>query len=97
MSTLKIKNMKKNIISRIVVSLHSYTGEIEGVKKSTIFFITICFFTTTAFTQPKFSSETNKFIDCNDPVTVFKNALLIDGTGNAPKPHQTIIISIQNF
>ena len=85
--------MKKNIISRIVNSVHSFTGVIQGVKKSTILFIIICFFTTTAFTQTKFSSETNKFIDYNDLVTVFKNALLIDGTGNAPKPHQTIIIS----
>ncbi len=44
------------------------------------------------FSQVKFSDETKKFIEYNDSITVFKNALLIDGRGNAAKPHQTIII-----
>ncbi|MBS1735844.1 MAG: amidohydrolase family protein [Bacteroidetes bacterium] len=63
------------------------------MKKSTILFIIICLFTATAFAQTAFSVETKKFIDYNDPVTIFKNALLIDGTGNAARPHQTVIIS----
>lgn len=63
------------------------------MKKSTILFIIICLFTATAFAQTAFSVETKKFIDYNDPVTIFKNALLIDGTGNAATPHQTVIIS----
>ena len=63
------------------------------MKKSTILFIIICLFTVTSFAQTKFSAETNKYIDYNDPVTVFKDALLIDGTGSAAKPHQTVIIS----
>src|SRR5665213_50686 len=63
------------------------------MKKTTILSIIICLFTVTAFAQTKFSAETNKYIDYNDPVTVFKDALLIDGTGSPAKPHQTIIIS----
>ncbi|MEO6837713.1 MAG: hypothetical protein ABI261_08985, partial [Ginsengibacter sp.] len=60
------------------------------MKKSTILFIIICLFTVNTFAQTNFSFETQKYIDYNDPVTVFKDALLIDGTGNAAKPHQTI-------
>jgi imidazolonepropionase-like amidohydrolase len=45
------------------------------------------------FSQIKFSEETKKFIEYNSSITVFKNALLIDGKGNAVKPHQTIIIT----
>lgn len=63
------------------------------MKKSTIIFASICLFTANSFAQTKFGAETNKYIDYNDPITVFKNALLIDGTGNAAKPHQTVIIS----
>ncbi|MEO6870334.1 MAG: amidohydrolase family protein [Ginsengibacter sp.] len=63
------------------------------MKKVSLPFIIICLFTVNAFAQEKFSAETNKYIGYNDPVTVFKNALLIDGTGNVAKPHQTIIIS----
>ena len=70
------------------------------MKKSTIVFIIICLsaaryglFTGSAFAQTNFSAETKKYIGYNDPVTVFKDALLIDGTGNAAKSHQTIIIS----
>ncbi|HXS54859.1 MAG TPA: amidohydrolase family protein [Hanamia sp.] len=61
--------------------------------KSKILFIIICLFTVAANAQTKFSAETEKYIVYNEPVTVFKDALLIDGTGNAAKPHQTIIIS----
>lgn len=64
-----------------------------NMKKSTILFAIICLFTTTLFAQTNFSAETKKYIAFNDPGTVFTNALLIDGTGNAAKPHQTIIIS----
>ena len=48
---------------------------------------------TSAISQIKFSDETKKYIDYNDSITVFKNALLIDGKGNAAKLHQTVIIS----
>lgn len=50
-------------------------------------------FTTLVFSQTTFSDETKKYIDYNDSITVFKNALLINGKGNAAKPGQTIIIS----
>jgi hypothetical protein len=50
-------------------------------------------FTTATFAQIKFSDETKKYIEFNDSITVFKNSLLIDGKGNAAKPHQTVIIS----
>jgi imidazolonepropionase-like amidohydrolase len=51
----------------------------------------------TSFAQTTFSDETKKFIEYNDSITVFKNALLIDGKGNAAKPHQTVIISKQKI
>lgn len=63
------------------------------MKKSTILFIIICLFTVNTFSQTNFSFETKKYIEYNDSVTVFKDALLIDGTGDPAKPHQTIIIS----
>lgn len=52
----------------------------------------ICFLPQLSFSQIQFSTETKKFIEYNDSITVFKNALLIDGKGNAAKPHQTVII-----
>ena len=62
--------------------------------KKTLLFLTItCFLAAPAFSQIKFSDETKKYIEYNQPVTVFKNVLLIDGKGNAAKPHQTVIIS----
>jgi imidazolonepropionase-like amidohydrolase len=54
--------------------------------------ITICLFSNLCFSQVNFSDETKKYIDYNDPVTVFKNALLIDGKGIPAKPHQTVIV-----
>ena len=63
------------------------------MKKTSLAFILICFFAAQSFSQTTFSDETKKYIDYNDSVTVFKNALLIDGKGNAAKPNQTIIIS----
>ena len=45
------------------------------------------------FSQVKFSDEAKKFIEYNDPIAVFKNALLIDGRGNPAMPRQTVIIS----
>ena len=54
--------------------------------------ISICFSTNLCLAQVNFSDETKKYIDYNDPVTVFKNALLIDGKGNPAKPHQTVIV-----
>ncbi len=46
-----------------------------------------------SFSQSKFSEQTKSFIAFNVPVIAMKDALLIDGTGNAAKPHQTVIIS----
>jgi imidazolonepropionase-like amidohydrolase len=63
------------------------------MKKISLAFIIVCFFTAPVFSQTIFSDETKKYIDYNDSVTVFKNTLLIDGKGNAAKPNQTIIIS----
>lgn len=63
------------------------------MKKIWISLIIVCLLVTPAFAQIKFSDETKKYIEYNDPITVFKNGLLIDGKGNAAKPHQTIIIS----
>jgi imidazolonepropionase-like amidohydrolase len=54
--------------------------------------MTICLFSNLCFSQVNFSAETKKYIDYNDPVIVFKNALLIDGKGSPAKPHQTVII-----
>ncbi len=53
----------------------------------------IFFFTAPVFSQKTFSAETKKYIEYNDSITVFKNALLIDGKGNPAKAHQTVIIS----
>lgn len=48
--------------------------------------------TAPVFSQLTFSQETKKYIEYNDSITVFRNALLIDGKGNAVKPHQTVVI-----
>ena len=58
-----------------------------------IAFIAAVFFSANAIAQIRFSEETKKYIDYNDSITVFKNALLIDGKSNVTKSHQTIIIS----
>ena len=63
------------------------------MKKILVFFIVAYFLTAPVFSQIKFSDETKKYIEYNDPITVFKNGLLIDGKGNTAKPHQTVIIS----
>ncbi len=63
------------------------------MQKSLIFFIVAYCLAIPAFSQTKFSDETKKYIEYNNPITVFKNGLLIDGKGNAAKPHQTVIIS----
>ena len=63
------------------------------MKKVYLFLVFISCFLISAVSQIKFSDVTKKFIEYNDSITVFKNALLIDGKGNAAKPHQTIIIS----
>ena len=54
--------------------------------------MTVCLSSNLCFSQISFSDETKKYIDFNDPVIVFKNALLIDGKGSPAKPHQTVII-----
>ena len=63
------------------------------MKISLFSFLLLFFFTLDGFSQMQFSDETKKYIEYNDSIIVFKNALLIDGKGNAAKPHQTIIIS----
>ena len=63
------------------------------MKKILVFFIVAYFLTAPVFSQIKFSDETKKYIEYNDPITVFKNGLLIDGKGNTAKPHQTVIIN----
>ena len=49
--------------------------------------IVVSLFAIPAFSQIKFCEETKIIIEYNAPVTVFKNALLIDGKGNAAKPY----------
>ena len=63
------------------------------MKKIFLSLIIFSFLIAPAFSQTTFSDETKKYIEYNDLITVFKNALLIDGKGNAAKPHQTVIIS----
>lgn len=63
------------------------------MQKIFTFFILSLVLSAPVFSQIKFSDETKKYIEYNDSITVFKNALLIDGKGNAAKQHQTIIIS----
>ena len=63
------------------------------MKKILSSFIIVCIFASPAFSQIKLCDETKKYIEYNDSITVFKNGLLIDGKGNAAKPHQTVIIS----
>ena len=63
------------------------------MKRILFSLIIFCFLTAPAFSQTTFSDETKKYIEYNNSITVFKNALLIDGKGNAAKPHQTVIIS----
>jgi len=62
------------------------------MQKTLLFLIVTYFFAAPAFSQIKFSDETKKYIEYNDSIAVFKNGLLIDGKGNAAKPHQTVII-----
>ena len=63
------------------------------MQKVFLSFLFFFFSTSFSFSQIKFSDETKKYIEYNDSVIVFKNAFLIDGKGNAARPHQTIIIS----
>ena len=63
------------------------------MKKILLFLMVSYFLEAPAFSQTTFSDETKKYIEYNYPVTVLKNGLLIDGKGNAAKPHQTVIIS----
>ena len=62
------------------------------MKKIFLPLIFFCFFASFSFSQTKFSDETKKYIEYNDSIMVFKNALLIDGKGNPAKPHQTVIV-----
>lgn len=62
------------------------------MNKSFLSLIIVCLLAAPVFSQIKFSDETKKYIEYHDSITVFKNALLIDGKGGAAKPHQTVII-----
>ena len=62
------------------------------MKKIFLPLIFFCFFASFSFSQTKFSDETKIYIEYNDSIMVFKNALLIDGKGNPAKPHQTVIV-----
>jgi imidazolonepropionase-like amidohydrolase len=57
-----------------------------------LFLVLSLFLNSPAFSQQTFSQETKKFITYHDNITVFKNALLIDGKGGSSKEQQTIII-----
>ena len=63
------------------------------MKKTLLFLTVLNFLAAHVFSQTTFSDETKRYIEYNDPVTVLKNGLLIDGKGNAAKSHQTVIIS----
>lgn len=58
-----------------------------------LYVILTAILTAPVFSQTNFSAETQKYIEYNDSIIVFKSALLIDGKGNPPKPHQTVIVS----
>src|SRR5215203_2128405 len=62
------------------------------MQKVLLALLLVSFFTLHSFSQIKFSDETKKYIEYHDSITVFKNALLIDGKGGAARPHQTVII-----
>lgn len=60
--------------------------------KRIILYILLASLTAPVFAQSNFSDETRKYIEYNDSIIVFKNALLIDGKADPPKPNQTVII-----
>jgi imidazolonepropionase-like amidohydrolase len=60
--------------------------------KKLFFIINISFYFLYSFGQIKFSAEVKKFIDYDTAIIAFQHALLIDGTGSAAKPNQTVII-----
>src|SRR5688572_3493741 len=62
------------------------------MKKMCFSLLFLYFFNAFAFSQIRYSDETKKYIEYDDSVIVFKNALLIDGTGSSTKLHQTLII-----
>jgi imidazolonepropionase-like amidohydrolase len=66
--------------------------KIATMKKILLFFILVNLISSYCFSQVNFSEETKIYIAYNDTITVFKNALVIDGLGNNAKPNQTVII-----
>lgn len=62
------------------------------MKKILLCFLLLNLISDYCFSQVNFSEETKKYIEYNSPITVFKNALVIDGLGNSSKPNQTLII-----
>ena len=62
------------------------------MKKILLCFLLLNLISDYCFSQVNFSEETKKYIEYNSPITVFKNALVIDGLGNSSKPNQTVII-----
>ena len=61
------------------------------MTKASFVILVLSFVTLHSSSQSRFSNETKKFIEYQDSITVFKNALLIDGKGGASRPHQTVI------
>lgn len=62
------------------------------MKKIICFFLLVNLSSSYCYSQVNFSDQTKKYISYNHPITVLKDALLIDGYGNPAKPHQTIIV-----
>ena len=61
------------------------------MTKASFVILVLSFVTLHSSSQSRFSNETKKYIEYQDSITVFKNALLIDGKGGASRPHQTVI------
>ncbi|MEO6819639.1 MAG: hypothetical protein ABI266_08360, partial [Ginsengibacter sp.] len=61
------------------------------MKKSLLVLsLTLLYFS--SFSQERLSAETKKFVVFKDSIIVFKDAVLIDGTGTDSRSHQSVII-----
>src|SRR5215217_2078848 len=60
--------------------------------KKIFFIFTFLLFLLPVKSQIKYSAEVKRFIDYDTTSLAFVHALLIDGTGSAAKPYQTIIV-----
>ncbi len=61
--------------------------------KKSIFVLSIILYSAVSFCQKNLSPETKKFVAYDDSVIIFKDALLIDGTGADTRLHQSVIIN----